>query len=244
MPETRKDLITRLKKDILLWEGFKPSPGSSELMGLGPVEQSFPNGIFPKGVLHEFINTVPEDAAACNGFLGGLLASLMQDGGVCVWVSTRRRLFPASLQAFGVEPDRIVFIDVNREKDVLWILEEALKCDGVAAVVGELNEISFMQSRRLQLAMEQSRVTGFILRSDLKKLNTTACVARWKITPIPSETEDEMPGVGYPRWRVELLKVRNGIPGVWKIEWLEDHFAPVVADESIVDFTHDIAKVG
>lgn len=244
MLQTRNDIISRLKKDILLWEGFKPSPGQAEQMGLGPVEQCFPNGVFPKGVLHEFINTVPEDSAAGNGFLGGLLASLMQDGGVGVWVSTRRRLFPASLQAFGVEPDRIIFIDVSREKDVLWILEEALKCEGVAAVIGELNEISFMQSKRLQLAMEQSRVTGFILRGDFKKLNTTACVARWKITPIPSETEDEMPGVGYPRWNVELLKVRNGNPGIWKIEWLEDHFAPVVEERKIVEFTDNIAQVG
>jgi protein ImuA len=28
-----------------------------------------------------------------------------------------------------------------------------------------------------------------------------------------------MPGVGFPRWEVELLKVRNGEPGKWIIEW-------------------------
>jgi protein ImuA len=28
-----------------------------------------------------------------------------------------------------------------------------------------------------------------------------------------------MPGVGFPRWNVELLKVRNGRPGTWQIEF-------------------------
>jgi protein ImuA len=44
-------------------------------------------------VIHEFINTIPEHAAACGGFLGGLLGSLMQEGGICVWISVSWRLF-------------------------------------------------------------------------------------------------------------------------------------------------------
>jgi hypothetical protein len=33
-----------------------------------------------------------------------------------------------------------------------------------------------------------------------------------------------MPGVGFPGWNVELLKVRNGKPGSWQIEWAESRF--------------------
>jgi protein ImuA len=36
--------------------------------------------------------------------------------------------------------------------------------------------------------------------------------------------EDDMPGVGFPRWNVELLKVRNGKPGSWQIEWKAGKF--------------------
>jgi protein ImuA len=36
--------------------------------------------------------------------------------------------------------------------------------EGLAAVVAEIQELSFMTSRRLQLATEQSGVTGFMLR--------------------------------------------------------------------------------
>jgi len=122
----------------------------------------------------------------------------------------------------------VVFVDVPLMKDVLWVAEEALKCEGVAAVICETSQMSFMESRRLQLAVETSHVTGFILRKEVKKLNTTACVSRFKITHAPSELRNGMPGVGYPRWRVELLKVRNGNPGSWTIEWSRGGFNAIM----------------
>jgi len=106
-------------------------------------------------------------------------------------------------------------------------MEEALKCEGLAAVIAEVREISFAQSRRLQLAVESSRVTGFLLRNDPRKLGTTTCVARWQVTPLPSQLEDELPGVGFPRWQVDLLRVRNGNPGSWKLEWADGAFVPI-----------------
>jgi len=219
MPDTKKQIISQLQEQILLLQGFKTPIGSAESIGLGEIEAAFPNGVFPVGTIHEFLSEEVEHAAASGGFIAGLLAILMQNGGACLWIGTDRKLFPPALKAFGVEPDRIIFIDVKRERDVLWAMEEALKCEGLAAVVGELREITFAQSRRLQLAVEQSKVTGFVLRNDLRKLTSTTCVARWKISPLPSELEGDMPGVGFPRWNVELLKVRNGSPGVFQLVW-------------------------
>jgi protein ImuA len=52
-------------------------------------------------------------------------------------------------------------------------------------------------------------------------------VARWKIIPLASKLEEGMPGIGFPRWRVDLLRVRNGNPGSWNIEWSNEGFIPV-----------------
>ena len=51
-------------------------------------------------------------------------------------------------------------------------------------------------------------------------LSTTPCVTRWKITALPNGLPDGMPGIGFPRQNVELLKVRNGKPGNWQIEFV------------------------
>jgi len=226
--DVKKELFQKLQQDILLWQGFKPvAAGNAERIGLGEIEDAFPGSVFPKKAIHEFITIAPEQSAASDGFIAGLLAVLMKNGAACVWASTSRHLFPASLSHFNVEPDRIIFMDVKTDKEVLWITEEALKCEGLAAVVAEVASLSLIESRRLQLAVEASGVTGFILRKDENKTASTVATARWRISPLPSVTEDGMPGLGFPRWQVELLKVRNGNPGKFVLEWAGEKFEEI-----------------
>lgn len=228
MPEDRQDIISRLQKDILQWEGYRaPATGTYQKLGLGPMESAFPHGIFPVAAVHELVCHNTEQAAACGGFITGVLSGLMQNGGVCVWIGRGGQLFAPALTTFGLEPHQVIFIGSAKDKDALWVMEEALKCTGLIAVVCELQEMDFKQSRRLQLAVEQSRVTGFVLRNAAAKLGSTACTARWRIKPLPSADLNGLPGLGYFRWEVELLKVRNGQTGKWVMEWNEAGFQPV-----------------
>lgn len=228
MPSLQKDIIARLQREILQWEGYKPPvAGSGSLIGLGPLEGAFPNGVFPMASVHELVCGSGEEAAAAGGLVTGVLSILMQQGGIAVWIGRARHLFAPALTAFGVEPHKLIFISLLKDKDALWAMEEALKCPGLKAVVCEVRELDFKQSQRLQLAVEQSRVTGFVLRNAADKLGSTACAARWQVKPLPSADLGGLPGLGFPRWQVELLKVRNGRPGKWVLEWQDGRFVPV-----------------
>lgn len=219
MTTSKADILARLQRDILPLQGYKPAAGNIGFDGgLGVIKNSFPNASFPLGAIHEFVCGGAEDVSASCGFIAGIVSAIMQKGGVVIWISQFQNIFPPALKSFGVEPDKVIFINVPGEQEILWVMEEALKCEGLAAVIAETPEISFTASRRLQLAVEQSRVTGFIIRRNPKNL-ATACVTRWQITPLPSVSEDGLPGVGFPRWNVELLRVRNGTPGHWQLEW-------------------------
>ncbi|HEX5652297.1 MAG TPA: Error-prone repair protein ImuA [Chitinophagaceae bacterium] len=225
MPATKADIIARLQKEILPLQGYKNARGNETIeWGLGPINHAFPHHSFPVGAIHEFYCNGAEAASASAGFIAALLSGLMRTGRICLWISCSRMIFPPALKSFGLEPDKIIFIDLEKEKDILWAMEEALKYEGLAAVIGEIKEISFTVSRRLQLAVEQSGVTGFILRCDPKYLHTTACISRWKISPLPSLNVKEMPGIGFPSWNLELIKIRNGHPGNWQIEWKAGRF--------------------
>jgi len=116
-------------------------------------------------------------------------------------------------------------------------MEEALRCSGLAAVVAELQDLDFTASRRLQLAVEQSRVTGFVLRRQAALLQPNACIARWKITSLPSVLWDNMPGIGFPRWKVELLKVRNGRTGTWQLEWAGGRFGHIYISTTLLEIS-------
>jgi protein ImuA len=240
----KKELIRGLQQQILSMQGMKgPLEEERFNFGLGPLELAFPGHRFPTGAIHEFLSNTNENAAATTGFIAGLAGSLMQQGdGACLWISAKRTVFPPALKMFGIDPDRVIFIDSTREKDLLWAVEEALKCGALAAVVGELKEISFTESRRLQLAVEQSRVTGLMHHFSPRNVTATASVCRWEVTPVAGQQEIGLPGVGDSCWNVTLQRVRNGKPGAWLIAWSAGRFRHVYRDAADTVPGHQLPK--
>ena len=222
---SKANIIIQLQNEILSLQRFKtPLYGAAVDVGLQPIKNAFPGAEFPLGSIHEFLCATLEDVAATNGFIAGITSAFMRNGGVAIWISPKQTIFPPALKSFGISPEKIIFIDLQNEKEILWVIEEALKCDGLSVVIGETPHLSLIASRRLQLAVEKSLVTGFIIRTNPRNINTTACVARWQIKHVKSVSENHLPGVGFPRWNVELLKVRNGKPGSWQLEWTAGKF--------------------
>lgn len=215
-------VIEQLQRQIMSMQGnAHPNGELAQALGLGALEEVFPDKIFPKAAIHELISYNSADAACTSGFLSVLLGKLMQPGASCLWISTvpRRSIFPPALKAFGIAPEQIVFVDTKKHKETLWAVEEALKCSALPTVVGELNELNFQDSRRLQLAVEKSQATGFIHRFQPKSENAVACVTRWKIKSLASELPNRKPGIGFPRWSVDLVKLKNGLPQSWQLQW-------------------------
>ena len=225
MLSAKSDIISRLKREILPLEGLGDHrPELAMGPGLDFMSESFPRGRFPLGVVHELISEGEESAASTAGFISGILSGLMKNGGVAVWIGNAPILFPPALKTFGIAPDQIIFIDLKKEKERLWVMEESLKCSALSAVIGEISELSFTHSRRFQLSVEQSKTTGFIHRNNPKTQTSNACVARWKIKPLPSSNEEGLPGIGHTIWQIELQKIRNGRPQSWIAEFRNGKF--------------------
>ena len=225
MLPSQSHIINKLRKEILSLQGFvSPAKGQDLCTGLGPINDAFPNLNFPLRAVHEFVAGTPENRAATCGFIAGMLSTLVQRRGVVLWIGSKLQVFPHAFKSFGIDPDKVIFISLDNGKDVLWAIEESLKCEGLSAVVGELHGLSFETSRRLQLAVEKSHVTGFIINRNTKSVNATTCVSRWRIVALPGKVHDGMPGMGHPRWNVELLKVRNGRTGTWQVDWISGKF--------------------
>ncbi|HOZ75426.1 MAG TPA: hypothetical protein PLS51_04435 [Flavobacterium sp.] len=226
----KKAIAKQLQAKINAMQGLGKPSIASVPDGFAPFDMAFPGRIFPKAAIHEFVSYQPTQAAATTGFITALAGKIMKDNGLCLWVSSDKKIFPAGLNHFGLAPDRVVFISTAKPKDKLWIIEEALKCEALTVVVGEMKELGFTESRRLQLAVERSGVTGFIHRYWPHSQNAVACTTRWSITPTASIIPDGLPGVGYSCWDIQLLKVRNGKPGAWQVGWRKGQF---------IDQTHD-----
>ena len=234
MQQARADILSQLKKDILLQRFSEPRKKNFAPATLYPFATAFPFNQFPLGCVHEFICSSNESFSASSGFVCGILSSLKLNNRNIIWISANQTMFPPSFTAFGIKPHNIIFIQADKPKDIIYTTEEALCCEGISAVITDIRELNFKQSRRLQLATEESRVTGFVLRNHPKLINTTACVSRWIITPTQSSSYDNLPGIGFPSWNVQLQKVRNGKPQSWKISWQAGKFIHLHHHEDII----------
>ena len=235
--------LEELRRMILPLQGLSHKPGRPIVhMQWGEIANAFPNNIFPVGAIHEMICSSAADAAATAGFISVITGTLMQDSGAVIWIGKEKDIFPAALSSFNIAAHQVIFIQLNKDKEILWVAQEALKCNGVAAVIAEINQLNFMQSRRLQLAVEQSAVTGFIFSRNNKYSQTTACVSRWKISATKATINDQLPGIGHPAWKIDLLKMRGGSVGSWVVEWREGKLCKVENKEAII--IHENRKAG
>jgi protein ImuA len=231
--------LNALRQEIRRLEGFRgmTTTGTPLRFGIPDIDNALPEKSFPLGVTHEFISESLEEAAATTGFLSGLLALMTKGTGTIAWICRERNIYAPGLAAFGFDPRRILFVEARSERDALWAMEEALRCKGLAAAVGEAGDAPLTSTRRLQLAAEESGATGILLRMRPRRSGASACVTRWHIRPRPGARENNLPGVGTPRWHAELIKARGSRPMAWDIEWKNGRFrlpaqaAPAVAKQ-------------
>ena len=198
-------------------------------LGVAEIDGQLPWGGLPRGALHELFAAHP---GAATGFCAALCARLAKDkDGAVLWCEGRRTLDAGELYApglirYGLDPARMIAVRTRRDADALWAIEEALRCDRVAVVAGEVGEISLTQSRRLQLAAETSGVTALVLRPREESPAPSAAVTRWRLDVAPGYPDDgrpREPGLGPVRWRAELFRCRGGGDGLeWEMEWHDE----------------------
>jgi protein ImuA len=194
--------------------------------GVAAVDAALPGGGLALGALHELRGAArdEEDGAVVAGFLAGILARLGPPRPV-LWCLAEADLYGPGLAACGLTPERLVLVRGTSDAERLWAMEEGLRTKGLAAVVGEAGQVGDRASRRLQLAAEATGVTAFLLRrwrnggsAAAARTAPLAATTRWRVAALPGELNRGEPGVGRPRWRVELLRCRGGVPAAWVME--------------------------
>ena len=150
------------------------------------------------------------------------------------------------LDGIGIAPERLITVAAARERDVLWAMEEALRCRAVGMVIGEMRprDIDQVATRRLALAAAAGNALGLILRTAPDD-GPSAAATRWIVGAAPSprsgDGDEERHGVGPPRFAARLVRNRRGHLGAWIVEWnsVEQRFELATHSEPVARSAFD-----
>lgn len=214
--------IESLRARIQAIESGNRHEKSTLPFGVASLDSKLPEGGLVLGALHEIAGggSGAGDGPAAALFAAGIAA---RTEGKVLWCLSRPDLFAPALAQAGLHPDRVIYVEARNDKTVLACMEEGLAHGGPAVVVAEVARLSMVASRRLNLAAEKTGCLAIALRrwsraKDAAEFGQpTAAATRWKITALPSAPLPT-PGIGRPRWRVELLRCRGGETAVHELE--------------------------
>jgi len=131
--------------------------------------------------------------------------------------------YAPGLAALGLDPARLILVEAAKQADVLWAIEEGLKSEGLALVLGQIDAVDLTPARRLALAAARTS-TPCLLLTHPRSAAAAATATRWRIAPAPSAPhplDPEAPGearffAGLERCRGSPAAAR---PVSYLLEW-------------------------
>jgi protein ImuA len=213
--------------------------------GIPAIDEHLPAGGLTRGALHELVAHSHDDMGAVTDFCAAVLVRLLKTQPrnrqqLILWCLQNQatdagNLYPPGLSRLGLDPAHVLAIRTKHDTDVLWVMEEALRCRALDAVVGEVKTADLTASRRLQLAAEASGITALLLRpsssaraSSAQAPNTlgpSAAATRWRLAASPSNPRGWAAKLNEPGavcWQATLFRCRGGAPGNWLMEWCDE----------------------
>ncbi len=226
-------------------------------LGVPDIDALLPGGLLT-GALHEVEagatpsgRIAPHDGAAL-GFAAHLLGRFAAArAGTLLWCRRAGGPVGSSCDALPyapalnawIDPARLLVVTVRRDEDLFWAMEEGLRCNGLAAVLGETRAADPTAGRRLSLAAEKSGLPVLLLRPQPAPAQAV-CTTRWRVASAASRSTPGLSDVGAPRWRLELRRNRFGTPSVseipsWLLEWNDEAHCLSVVPQAVGGSTRE-----
>ena len=201
-PVSNPTSLEQLKAQIRQLEGFGGTlTGTNQQVlpfGVDAIDNHLPGGGLARGALHEIFAADAGIATAFCALLAGRLANDTENHAILwcerPWTLDAGALYGPALLQFGIDPARMILVRPRRDADALWAMEEGLRCGRIAAVVGEIADMSLTASRRLQLAAEETGVTALMLRPKTDNPTPSAAVTRWRLDAVEHGTGNTSTG--------------------------------------------------
>lgn len=200
-------LVQTLRQQIAAIEGARrQSHNISVPSGCGALDRLLPGRGFRQGTLVEWL--APEGAGGAGTLAVYAARQACREGGALVVLDRAREFYPPAAARMGIQLEKMIVVQTPTEADNTWALDQALRCSAVAAVLAWPEKLDTRTFRRLQLAAEQGRGLGLLVRPKTARYEPSWADVRLLIEPLPAATSH-----AGRRLRIQVLRSRGTISG-------------------------------
>lgn len=177
------------------------APAAIEPSGYPALDAALPGGGWQSGTIVELMPT--HTGIGELRLLMPALARITRTDRYVALISPPYIPFAPALSQQGVQLERLLVIRAQEPADILWAFEQTLRCKSFAAAVAWPLTIRDREIRRLQLAAEAGRSTGFLYRPPAAALESSPAALRLRLRA------NQQGGL-----ELEILKCRGGRSGI------------------------------
>jgi hypothetical protein len=157
----RTEMLQQLTQ--LCRSGIESTPKQVIPSGCKPLDSVLPGGGWQSGTVVELM---PNQIGIGElRLLMPALARMTQSERHIAFISPPYIPFAPALSQHGIRLERLLVIKPQSIKDMLWCIEQTLRCKSFGAVLAWPTVLVDRETRRLQLAAEAGASIGFIYRS-------------------------------------------------------------------------------
>lgn len=220
---TSLSVIDQLRRQLLRCE-VTHATQSVVSSGYPGFDELLPESGLPSGSVIEWVHDGPGLHSVALALR--CAAGFLKKPGALAVVDSRNEFHPMSLHHLGIPMSRLLVVrpcvrllaggepSHDQKSDALWALEQLARCSGVRVVMMWVDRLSSTAQRRLQLAVEKSGVTVFLMRPVTALGQTSWADLRFHVQYI-SQSEDT---AGEPltlakrsRISVQLVRSKNSV---------------------------------
>jgi len=192
----KSNLIDRLRNRIRRVEtAGRIDDGVRVSSGCAAIDRLLPVGGYQRGTLVQWLTGGGQGA----DYLSLLPAKeACADGGALVVFDPLNQFYPPAAAAIGVNLDNLIILRTQQsanhqqvrkndlwQNDLLWSIDQSLRCPAVAAVWGPLDHIDERWFRRFQLSAESSGCLGLFVQPICEARQPSWAEVQWLVSHVP-----------------------------------------------------------
>lgn len=165
-PKSDRESVLRDLRHQVGCINTSPEPETEEPVlstGSKVIDRLLPRGGLRLDAMTEWVSAADGSGAASLAMIAA--ATHLRSASGPLVIVTGKSFYPPAAIALGIPAQRIILVQPTDHADVVWAIDQSLRCSSVAAVWAHLGaSLDDRDARRFQLAAETGRTPGLFIR--------------------------------------------------------------------------------